>query len=240
MSSSLPSSTPSLSASTQPSNLSTPAPGTPASPASSAICTRQHALYCFDVLVAHFQKRDPMPPPFDNANESFALFATWNTTQGRRASGKPALRGCIGNFSPMPLAKGLREYALVSALEDHRFSPVREDEIPYLSCSVSLLTPFIPIPDPLSWTPGEHGIHLTFPSPTSNSRRTLSATYLPEICPEQGWTKEETVISAIHKAGYRGKVVVGDDIWNSLKVKVYGSVKAGCTYSEYTRFIQAE
>jgi len=42
-----------------------------------------------------------------------ALFVTWNTTSHLRHSQKPALRGCIGNFSPMPLAKGLREYALV-------------------------------------------------------------------------------------------------------------------------------
>jgi AMMECR1 domain-containing protein len=27
--------------------------------------------------------------------------------------GKPELRGCIGTVSPMPLAKGLKDYALV-------------------------------------------------------------------------------------------------------------------------------
>lgn len=34
------------------------------------ICTKLHALYCFDVLAAHFEKREPVPPPFDNAEES--------------------------------------------------------------------------------------------------------------------------------------------------------------------------
>ena len=35
-----------------------------------AICTSKHALYAFDVLSAHFEKRDPIPPPFDNADEA--------------------------------------------------------------------------------------------------------------------------------------------------------------------------
>lgn len=36
----------------------------------SEICTATHALYCFDVLAAHFEKRKPVPPPFDNAEDS--------------------------------------------------------------------------------------------------------------------------------------------------------------------------
>lgn len=39
--------------------------------------------------------------------------------------------------------------------------------------------------------------------------------------------------SAMAKAGYRGRVEVGDEVWRSLEVKVYGSVKAGTGYSEY-------
>lgn len=104
-----------------------------------------------------------------------------------------------------------------------------------LTHSVSLLTPFTPIPTPLDWTPGEHGIHITFPSPSNPSRR-LSATYLPEIATEQGWTREETIKSAIQKAGYRGRVDVGDKVWESLEVKVYGSVKAGAGWAEYERW----
>lgn len=61
----------------------------------------------------------------------------------------------------------------------------------------------------------------------------MSATYLPEIAAEQGWTKEETVLSAIKKAGYRGKVEVGDKVWESLDVRVYGSVKAGAGWDEF-------
>ncbi|WVW82665.1 hypothetical protein I302_104676 [Kwoniella bestiolae CBS 10118] len=198
------------------------------------ICTDQHALYCFDVLVAHFEGREPMDPPFQNKDEKYALFVTWNTTAHLRSNKKPALRGCIGNFTPMKLADGLREYALVSALEDHRFSPIKASEIPHLSCNVSLLTPMTPISSPLDWTPGRHGIHISFTHPST--LRPLSATYLPEICTDQGWTREETVLSAIQKAGYRQKIVVGDVVWQSLKVKIYGSEKATTTWESYTKW----
>ncbi|KAK8869464.1 hypothetical protein IAR55_000028 [Kwoniella newhampshirensis] len=208
-------------------------------PSSESICTAQHALYCFDVLLAYFEDREPVDPPFDNAQEKYALFVTWNTRSHHRPNKKPTLRGCIGNFSPMRLAQGLREYALISALEDHRFSPIKASELPFLSCNVSLLTPFTPIPDPLSWTPGIHGIHLTFPSPSSPTSRTLSATYLPEVCLEQGWTKEETVLSAVQKAGYRGKVRVGDEFWKSLKVKVYGSEKSSTDWDDFVNWKEA-
>jgi AMMECR1 domain-containing protein len=90
----------------------------------------------------------------------------------------------------------------------------------------------VPIADPLDWTIGQHGIHLTFPHP-SDPARTLSATYLPEIAEEQGWTKQATVLSAIQKAGYRGRVEVGDKVWKSLEMRVYGSVKAGATWAQY-------
>ncbi|WVF71815.1 hypothetical protein IAT40_006623 [Kwoniella sp. CBS 6097] len=222
-----------------------------------AICTKEHPLYCFDVLVDHFHQHDQskskifgrrrhkssdgvkesesvVSPPFRNKDEKYALFVTWNTNTSHRANHKPSLRGCIGNFSPMPLEEGLREYALISAFDDHRFSPIKPSELPSLSCNVSLLTPFTPIPDPLAWTPGVHGIHITFTHPSNG--RSLSATYLPEICPDQGWTREETVLSAIAKAGYKGRVDLHDEddpVWSSLRVKVYESQKATADWAEY-------
>lgn len=60
------------------------------------------------------------------------------------------------------------------------------------------------------------------------------------MCADQGWTKEEAVLSAIQKAGYRGRVKVGDEIWESLKVKRYGSVKASAEYAEYEAWKQSE
>jgi AMMECR1 domain-containing protein len=201
-----------------------------------------------------------------------AIFVTWNTT---RPGHEPRLRGCIGTFTPMPLAEGLKEYALIryvghypihidpttlsivnpigeplshntnrprieltnSALKDHRFHPISATELPTLQCGISILTPTTPISDPLAWTPGIHGIQISFPSPSTSSSsgrtRRLSATYLPEIATDQGWSQEETILSAIQKAGYRGRVVVGDEVWRSLEVGVYESSKAKLDWAEY-------
>lgn len=157
---------------------------------------------------------------------------TWSTLRG---GGKKSLRGCIGNFTPQALDEGLADYALVSALEDTRFSPIRETELPQLQCSVSLLTPFTAVADPLAWTPGKHGIHISFRHPRSG--RKLSATYLPDVVTEQGWSKEEAILSLIHKAGYAGAVEVGDEVWNSLQLKVYESCKAHADYKEYKEWV---
>jgi AMMECR1 domain-containing protein len=81
-----------------------------------------------------------------------------------------------------------------------------------------------------------HGIQISFPSPSSSSgtrARRLSATYLPEIASDQGWSQEETILSAIQKAGYRGRVVVGDEVWRSLEVGVYESSKAKLDWAEF-------
>jgi hypothetical protein len=40
------------------------------------------------------------------------LFVTWNTVSSRLMGGV-RLRGCIGNFEPMSLDEGLKEYALI-------------------------------------------------------------------------------------------------------------------------------
>ena len=261
-----------------------------------------------DVLAAHFEGREPMRPGFSGANDKLyvpflllwyfsssllkefvdgmteqrlidsAIFVTWNTIRPGHGS-EPRLRGCIGTFTPMPLAEGLKEYALIryvisisrihrdnhcvhfnrltvdhivqpfvsyrpteltySALQDHRFNPISASELHTLQCGISILTPTRPISDPLAWTPGVHGIQISFPSPSSSSSssssrtRRLSATYLPEIAADQGWSQEETILSAIQKAGYRGRVVVGDEVWRSLEVGVYESSKAKLDWAEY-------
>jgi AMMECR1 domain-containing protein len=90
-----------------------------------------------------------------------------------------------------------------------------------------------PIPTPLSWTLATHGIHITFHSPTGTRH---SGTYLPEVAPAQGWTKEETIRSLVRKAGYRGKVEEGDEVWNGMQVKVYESCKGKKSWGEFVEW----
>jgi hypothetical protein len=42
----------------------------PSTPSPSPVCTDLHALYCLDVLSAHFEGREPIEPPFENPDEA--------------------------------------------------------------------------------------------------------------------------------------------------------------------------
>lgn len=182
------------------------------------------------------------PPSSSSSNPEFPLFVTWNTLA---KSGSKRLRGCIGTFESQKLDYGLKTYALTayvvpvpaiacrvltmcSAFEDSRFSPIDARELPTLECGVTLLTNFETAPDPMAWEIGKHGLRISF---THHSRR-YGATYLPDVAYEQGWTKSETLISLMHKAGWRGR----DDDWRKvadLKVVRYQGSKATTNYTEW-------
>lgn len=126
------------------------------------------------------------------------LFVTWNTAS---SSEYKTLRGCIGTFEPLPLSTGLSTFALHSALDDHRFSPISLRELPALEVCVTLLTDFETCAHPLDWDVGVHGIRISFYA----KNRRYGACYLPDVAVEQGWEKEETVVSAMRKGGWNGK-----------------------------------
>ena len=51
------------------------------------------------------------------------------------------LRGCIGSLeATRPLAEDVRMHAVAAALEDYRFPPVQEDELPLISIEISRLS----------------------------------------------------------------------------------------------------
>ena len=53
------------------------------------------------------------------------------------------LRGCIGSVLPtMSIAQNIADNTYSAALEDSRFSAITEDELPYLTYSISLLSGF--------------------------------------------------------------------------------------------------
>ncbi|PWY92536.1 hypothetical protein BO70DRAFT_425223 [Aspergillus heteromorphus CBS 117.55] len=129
--------------------------------------------------------------------EKYPLFVTWNTFSKH---GHKSLRGCIGTFEAQELARGLQKYALTSAFDDSRFSPIPESLLPSLSCSLTLLGTFEPCTNAMDWILGVHGLRISF----VHRGRRYGATYLPDVAVEQGWTKEETVTSLMHKAGWDG------------------------------------
>ncbi|KAK0545841.1 hypothetical protein OC846_003205 [Tilletia horrida] len=211
----------------------------------------EHCYYCFDVLEAELKSSkgsysryastsaaaENVTPHFENTTDD-PLFVTWNIFSSHSRKPTPRLRGCIGTFSPTPLAEGLRDYALTSALHDTRFDPISTEEMLRLECGVSLLTDFEECEDHLDWEIGTHGIYIYLPNPRkSSSRATLTATYLPDVAPAQGWTKEEAIDSAIEKAGWSGPVDAA--MRNSLRVRRYQSAKVSCTYEQWQTWKQS-
>ncbi|KAJ3758228.1 AMMECR1 domain-containing protein [Lentinula raphanica] len=217
-------------------------------PVDPEVCTAEHCFHVFDTLYcALTPSAKPIVPSFPD--EKYPLFVTWNIHRPPRS---PRLRGCIGTFEPQPLHEGLAEYSLTSAFRDHRFRKISKSELEFLECGVSLLTDFEDADSYLDWTVGVHGIHISFPHPSTlnssssgapsplssssflprfTSKPTFSATYLPEVMPEQGWDKIDAVDSAIDKAGWNGTVT--EDIRRSVKLRRYQSRKHKVTWDEY-------
>lgn len=113
----------------------------------------------------------------------------------------------------------------------HHFR-VKTTYIPDNGNSVSILTDFEPAQDPLDWIIGIHGLRISF---TYHGRQ-LGATYLPDVPPEQGWTKEETLQSLMRKAGWSGRKAE----WHKVQLSVirYKGTKAHVTYKEYQEMIK--
>ncbi|TFK56172.1 alport syndrome [Heliocybe sulcata] len=214
-----------------------------------SVCTREHCFYAFDALYCALTSSEPISPNFPD--EKYPLFVTWNTRSSRRA---PRLRGCIGTFEAQPLHEGVAEYALISAFKDHRFRRIEEKELPTLECGISLLTDFEDASSYLDWTIGVHGISISFPHPSLipastpstepsspfssspslprySSKQSFSATYLPDVMPQQGWDRIEAVDSAIHKAGWDGRIT--EDLRRSIKLRRYQSSKCTVGWDEY-------
>ncbi|KAI1771478.1 AMMECR1 domain-containing protein [Hypoxylon cercidicola] len=153
------------------------------------------------------------------------LFVTWNTVSSR--TGNTSLRGCIGTFEAQELDEGLSSYAITSAINDMRFDPISKRELPSLEVAVTLLTDFEDCDDAMDWEIGTHGLRISF----SERGRRYGATYLPDVAAEQGWTKEETLVSLMRKAGWAGR----KDKWQAVDLKVvrYQGRKKSLLYPEY-------
>lgn len=64
----------------------------------------------------------------------------------------------------------------------------------------------------MDWEIGTHGLRISF---TYHGRR-HGSTYLPDVAKEQGWTKEETMVSLMRKAGWSGR----KEDWRKVELSV--------------------
>lgn len=180
-------------------------------------------FYCFDVLYSYLHDMEtPDPPQTIPAHDAFPLFVTW------KAGKHPRLRGCIGTFNSLNLHHGLREYAISSAMHDSRFQPIQQSELDKLICSVSILHQFEGANDHLDWHIGMHGIRIEFVNDKGSKK---TATYLPEVAPEQGWDHVQTIDSLLRKAGHKGAIT--HDRRRAIRITRYRSQKVTVTHADY-------
>ena len=177
--------------------------------------------FCFDVLYSHLYNTEaPKQPHF--MNDHFPLFVTWTIGPNKH------LRGCIGTFSSLALHNGLRKFAITSAMNDSRFNPITRDEFAHLHVSVSILTQFEEAEDYLDWEIGRHGIWIEFVNKEGHKK---TATYLPEVAPEQGWDRIQTIDSLLRKGGFKG--IITPEVRTSIKLTRYQSEKLTVSYAQY-------
>jgi uncharacterized protein (TIGR00296 family) len=173
--------------------------------------TPEMAYYCFEVLehelasmkngVSKKRKGSSLAAPDPYAynipdNIECPLFVGWKKTS--KDGSEERLRGCKGTHGTLPLHEGLRQYALLSAFDDSRFRPVEEDEVPRLACTVNLLFAFESCKDCFDWEVGPHGVRIDFYDSRNVPR---SATFLPSVAVQFGYTRTQTIERLVEKAG---------------------------------------
>jgi len=119
------------------------------------------------------------------------------------------LRGCIGNIiGSQPLYLTVRDMAVEAAVNDPRFTPVTEEELPEIGIEISVLSPLKEIEDPDEIKMGQHGVLVR--------KGYRSGVFLPQVATETGWTKEEFLSNlCAHKAG------LSPSAWKDPSTEVY-------------------
>ncbi|KAF6199449.1 hypothetical protein GE061_007475 [Apolygus lucorum] len=191
-------------------------------PRKCTVAKQDMCFYCFEVLYRHLHGLTLPNAPFF-ANGQYPIFVTWEIGRDRR------LRGCLGTFSPVELESGLRTYAVKSALNDTRFSPISRGELKRLHVSVSVLLHFEDGQDYTDWTVGVHGIRIEFEDGKGNMK---SATFLPEVAAERGWDTTETIDQLLRKGGFRGPITT--QVRESIRLTRYKTEKIRASYQDFT------
>lgn len=125
------------------------------------------------------------------------------------------LRGCIGHMAEdAPLALTVARMALQAAFRDTRFQPVRAEEVAQLQVEVSALTPFARVAGPEAIVVGRDGVLL--------EKGGARAVFLPQVAPEQGWSRDETLDHLCQKAGMPAGCWQGGATFYTFQAEVFG------------------
>lgn len=104
------------------------------------------------------------------------------------------LRGCIGSLEGgrTPLHRTVVEMAVAAATEDHRFAPLRPEELRYTEIELSVLGLLAPT-RPGDVVVGEHGLYVV--------QGRYRGVLLPQVPVQYGWDRETFLGEACRKAG---------------------------------------
>ena len=83
----------------------------------------------------------------------------------------------------------------------------------------------------MDWELGVHGIRISF---YARNKR-YGACYLPDVAVEQGWDKEETVVSLMRKAGWGGRREKWSEV-GDLKVVRFQGMCESVGYEEFKQW----
>jgi AmmeMemoRadiSam system protein A len=104
------------------------------------------------------------------------------------------LRGCLGTLDGHErLADALLRLAADVSHQDYRFAPLVASELSRVLIDVSVLTPAVPVSNPLSIAIGTDGLIVE-----QGSRKGL---LLPQVAAEHGWDRETFLSQTCVKAG---------------------------------------
>ncbi len=124
------------------------------------------------------------------------------------------LRGCLGRFAPVeePLYQLAPYMAGQSAMNDHRFLSLLEEELLWTDIQISVLSPLRPIDDVNEIRIGRDGLQIEGTGPTGYQR---SGTLLPQVASERNWSVEEFLEAVCAKAG------MAPGSWNNPDAKLW-------------------
>ena len=119
------------------------------------------------------------------------------------------LRGCLGNLEfERPLWRNVLSAGTIVPLDDPRFMPVVESELPAIRIEVSVLAPPVALPGPEAFDARSQGIIVE-----RSGRRAL---LLPQVAEEYGWDEATTLEAVCQKAGLPG------DAWRRAGTRLFG------------------
>ena len=114
------------------------------------------------------------------------------------------LRGCIGNISGSEaIYRSVSRHAILSAVKDPRFSPMRKQELDQVQIEISIMTPLKEISNYRRIRLGVDGVLLV--------KGARQAVFLPQVATETGWRLDQFLGQLSRKAGLSADAYTSPD-----------------------------